>query len=173
VFIPFARKYENFTEENMKKLLGGIAILGLLAFLLGGALAQTAHASALGRTATQMYDASKEITLEGSVSSIHSALPGKAPGTHLLVATSKGTVDGLLGPYALLGSNRVSVAAGTHVKMVGVMANVHGNQVFLVRTIDTGSHVYTIRSAHGFPLLPDAVQPTKNINFVAPKGDRQ
>jgi hypothetical protein len=56
--------------------------------------------------------------------------------------------------------------------MVGVMANVRGDDVFLVRTIDTGSQVYTIRSPHGFPLIPDAVQPTKSINFVSPKGGR-
>lgn len=154
----------------MNKLSGFLWCLGLGAFLLVCLPAQAA--SVANRVATPLYDVSKEVTLEGNVSTVKAFMPGHIPGGHMLVLTSKGTIDGHLGPYVLNGKNRISVTVGAHVKIVGVMATIRGNQVFLVRTIDTGANKYTIRSEHGFLLIPGAVQPTKSINFVSPKGGR-
>ncbi len=154
----------------MSKLLGGLWCAAFLAFLLLCAPARAANASK--KIAAPLYDVSKEVTLEGNVTTVSASVPGNVKGGHIFVSTSKGTIDGHLGPFALAGKNSISVPAGSHVKLVGVMATVGGRQVFLVRTIDTGSTKYTIRSEHGFPLIPNAVQPTKSINFVNSKGGR-
>jgi hypothetical protein len=154
----------------MNRWLGGLWCVGLLACVPLLASAQTATVTK--RVATPQYDVSKEVTLEGSVTNIAAFVPGNIPGGHMVVSTSKGTIDGHLGPYALRGKNRISIPPGTRVKMTGAMATVRGNPIFLVRTIDTGATTYTIRSVHGFLLIPGAGQPTKSINFVSPKGGR-
>jgi len=150
----------------MKKVLGGLGCVSLLVFLLVGAFAQAATATAPKRVATPRYDPSKEITLEGNVTSVKKYVPGNLTGGHMFVATSKGIVDGHLGPFALNGEHRISVSAGEHVKMVGVMTTVKTRQVFLVRTIDTGNNKYVIRGEHGFPLILGAMQATKNLTLV-------
>jgi hypothetical protein len=159
-------------EGKMKKVLGGLGGLSLLAFVLVTASAQAASDTAAKKIATPAYDASKEITLEGNISSVNKFVPGKLMGGHVFVATSKGTIDGHLGPFALNGTHSVALAAGQHIKMVGVMTTVRGSQVFLVRSVDTGTNKYEIRNEHGFPLLLGAQQPTKNITFVTKGGAR-
>ena len=149
----------------MKKLFGGWGWWSLLAFLLVSVSAQSATVVAPRKIAAPIYDATKETTLEGNVTSVNEFLPGKLPGGHLLVATSKGTIDGNLGPFALRGAHRISVSAGAHVKLVGVMASIKGSEVFLVRTIETGETTYTIRNAHGFPSLMGARQPDKKVSL--------
>ncbi len=150
----------------MKKVLGGLLFVSLLAFLLVSISTQAATEIAPRRVATPRYDASKEVTLEGNVSSVRESVPGKLVGGHMFVATAKGTIDGHLGPFALRGSHRISIASGAHVKMVGVMTSVKGSPVFLVRTIDTGKTTYTLRNEHGFPMLLGARQPTKNLYIL-------
>jgi hypothetical protein len=152
----------------MKKVLGGFVYLSLLAFLLTASSAQAATTTVPKRVATPAYEVSKEITLEGNISSVNKFVPGKLMGGHVFVATSKGTIDGHLGPFALNGTHKVALSAGEHIKMVGVMTTVKGSQVFLVRSIDTGTSKYTLRNEHGFPLLMGARQPTKNITFFTP-----
>ncbi len=150
----------------MKKVLGGFGCLGLLAFLLASVSAQAATVVAPRRVATPEYNASKEITLEGNVTSVKGSVPGRLAGGHMFVATSRGTIDGHLGPYALRGTHRISVATGAHVTLVGVMTTVKGSQVFLVRTVNTGAKTYTIRNIHGFPILLSATQPTKQLTAL-------
>ena len=123
-----------------------------------GQTAQRATASA----ATPRYDASKEIAVEGTVASILSTpTAGLLAGAHALVATSSGTVDAHLGNYALKGANPLVLTAGQHVRLVGVMAAVRGRPVLLVRTVQTGGGVYTVRNAHGFPLRSGSASATR------------
>ena len=51
---------------------------------------------------------------------------------------------------ALQGPKAIAVKAGDSVKLVGVMATVNHNQIFLVRTVEAGGHTYTIRNERGF-----------------------
>ena len=149
----------------MKNSLEGLGCSSLLVFLLVSVSAQSATVVAPRKPAARIYDATKEISLEGNVTSVNEALPGKLPGGHMLVATSKGTIDGNLGPFALRGVHRISVAAGAHVKLVGVMTSIKGNEVFLVRKIEAGGVTFTIRNAHGFPALTGARQPDKKVGL--------
>lgn len=149
----------------MKRALGGLGCLSLSAFLLVSVSAQATTVVAPRRVAAPIYDAGKEIMVEGNVTSVSESLPGKLPGGHIFVAASKGTIDGNLGPFALRGSHRISVPSGAHVKLVGVMASIRGNEVFLVRKIEMGDTTYTIRNAHGFPAVMGARQPDKKIGL--------
>jgi hypothetical protein len=154
----------------MTKLLRRLWCVGVPALLL---VCATVNAGTDTKSApTPLYDVSKETTVEGKVSSVSVAVPGNIRGGHIFVTTSSGTVDGHLGPFALSAKNHMVIPVGTNVKIVGVMATVGGKQIFLVRTIDTGETKYTIRTEHGLPIIPGAVQPSKSINFVSPKGAR-
>ena len=101
------------------------------------------------------YDASKEVTLEGTVESLTTKpVTGKMLGGHLMVATSKGTVDGQIGGFVLRGSHAFTATPGEKVKITGVMTTFHGQQAFLVRTIQTPDRTVVVRDAHGFFVLP-------------------
>jgi hypothetical protein len=78
-------------------------------------------------------------------------------GGHLMVATSKGTVDAHVG-RRLAGRNAIAVKAGDSVKLVGVMTTQNNSQVFLVRTAEDGGHTYTIRTEKGFLITPVAAR---------------
>jgi len=102
-------------------------------------------------------DVSKEITLNGTVSSLLAKpQPGMIMGAHLLFATTSGQVDASLGSFALRGKDALSASAGQQVAITGVMKTIKNQQVFLARTVKVGDQVYTIRNEHGFPLSPEA-----------------
>jgi hypothetical protein len=132
-----------------------IASIGLLS-IAGAAKAQTATQTGVHPTkapAPARYVASKEETLEGTVSSVVTKpTAGMLIGAHVILATPKGNVDGHLGTYAMKFTNPVSLTPGERVQMTGVMTTSGGNRVFLVRTVQAGSHVYKIRNDHGFLL---------------------
>jgi hypothetical protein len=103
------------------------------------------------------YQADKEVTLEGTVESlITKPVAGKPLGGHLMVATSKGTVDGQIGAYVVRGSQALAATPGEKVKITGVMTTIHGQQAFLVRTIQTPERTVVVRDAHGFFVFPGA-----------------
>jgi DNA/RNA endonuclease YhcR with UshA esterase domain len=101
------------------------------------------------------YEAGKEVTLEGTVESLTTKpVAGKMMGGHLMVATSKGTVDGQIGGFVLRGSHAFTATPGEKVKITGVMTTFHGQQAFLVRSIQTPDRTVVVRDAHGFFVLP-------------------
>ena len=135
----------------------GLVVFPFAIFLFFGWLAvpagaQTATTAKAARPAP-LYDASKETTLAGTVSNVVTKPgAGMIAGGHLTVATGQGAVDAHVG-RALQGPNAIAVKAGDSVKLVGVMATVNHNQIFLVRSVEAGGHTYTIRNERGF-LLP-------------------
>jgi hypothetical protein len=141
-----------------------LALFPFAIFLFFGWLAaptgaQTAASVNAARPAP-VYDASKEVTLTGTVSNVVSKpSAGMIAGGHLIVATAKGPVDAHVG-RRLSGTNAIAVKAGDSVKLVGVMATLNHNQVFLVRTAEAGSHTYTIRTKNGFLIVPVAARET-------------
>ncbi len=135
-----------------------LALFSFALFLFSGwfvapAGAQTA-ATVNATHLTPLYDASKEVTITGTVSNVVTT-PGAnmIGGGHLIVATAKGPVDAHVG-RRLAGKNAIAVKAGDSVKLVGVMATINHNQVFLVRTAADAGHTYTIRSEKGFLVTP-------------------
>ncbi len=142
----------------MKKLLGGFCLLTALVISSLAAPVYAEHGVSFKRTViAPRYDARHEVTLEGTVQSlVNKPAPGMMLGAHLMVTTSKGTVDAHVGNFVTRGPNALSLASGQHVKIVGVMATIHSRQVFLTRTIETGDRTVAVRDAHGFLIVPGA-----------------
>jgi hypothetical protein len=137
----------------MKRLFAGLYALALISLisLQLPVQAQTAERS----VGPLSYDASKEVTLNGTVLSVLAKpSPGMVMGSHLLLATPSGPVDTSLGRFGLMGKGALSVAPGQQVEVTGVMKTVKDKQVFLARTVKVGGEVYTIRNEHGFPVSP-------------------
>jgi hypothetical protein len=118
-----------------------------------------AAASATKVAAHFSYDATQEVTLSGTVTSVLTkAAPGMMTGSHLLLETQSGPVDASLGRFALTGYGAVSVSTGQKVEATGVMRTIKDKAVFLVRTVTAGNEVYSIRNEHGSLLSPQARQ---------------
>ena len=103
------------------------------------------------------YDKTQEVTVKAAVSSVLARPePGMIAGSHLLLVTPSGTVDASLGRFGLAGKGALSVAAGEQVEATGVMKTLMNKQVFVVRTVTVGGHVYTMRTEHGIPVSPQS-----------------
>lgn len=140
-------------------ILFSFAILLLVGWLAVPAGAQTAAAVNAARLAP-LYDASKEVTITGTVSNVVTKPgAGMIAGGHLIVSTAKGSVDAHVG-RRLAGTNAIAVKSGDSVKLVGVMATENHGEVFLVRTAEAGGHTYTIRTEKGFLVTPVAARGT-------------
>jgi hypothetical protein len=140
----------------MKKVLGGLGLLTLLAFSAVAASASSDHATApKRRVLASRYDASKEVTIEGTVQSVvKKPTRGMLMGEHLMLSTSKGTVDAHVGDFILKGPNAVSFSNGQAIKVVGAMSTIDKHEVFLVRTVELGSRTIQVRSPKGFLIVP-------------------
>jgi len=146
-------------------------IIAIIVLVLVGWLAVPAGAQIKATPDTArpgpVYDASKEITLTGTVNNVVKQPTGEMiAGAHLIVATKQGAVDAHIGSHALHGPKAMAVKAGDSVKLVGVMATINHNQVFLVRTVEDGGHTYTIRNENGLlvtqmPARGDSTTPLK------------
>jgi hypothetical protein len=141
----------------MKRVFGRIGLVALAAFAM---LAVAAHADTFtakrNSAFAPRYDANREVTLEGTVTNVVKTKGGILAGGHLVLVTSKGTVDGALGPFALRGAHAIPIAAGDNVKVVGVMTTIRNLKMFLVRTVENANHTYTVRNERGIPLLAGA-----------------
>lgn len=100
------------------------------------------------------YDASQEITIHATVLRVvQNGGAGSLSGGHLILAGANGSMDGVLGPFALRGLHAMKITAGEKVTVVGAPATIRNIKVFLVRSVVDGSRTYNIRSVHGVPLL--------------------
>ena len=147
------------------RLIAGGLLAGLLFAIVN--LPLTAQPA---REAHPFYDITKEATISGAVSSVlarHSA--GTIPGAHLLLATASGQVDASLGRWGFQGKGALSVRVGQQVELTGVMKTIREKQVFMVRTVKVGSHVYTIRNEHGIAVSPQARE--RMAHQAGQKGD--
>jgi hypothetical protein len=132
----------------------GSLVLMALACLALPAGAQT-KPSAARPSGPFSYDVSKEITLNGTVTSVLAkSEPGMVMGAHLVFGTSSGRVDASLGRWALIGKGALSVNAGQQVAVTGVMKTLRNQQVFLARTVKVDGQIFTIRNEHGIALSP-------------------
>jgi hypothetical protein len=139
----------------MKRLFAGLYALALISLI---SLQLPVQAQTAERSVGPFgYDASKEVTLNGTVLSVLAKpSPGMVMGSHLLLTTPSGPVDASLGRFGLMGKGALSVAPGQQVEVTGVMKTVKDKQIFLARTVKVGGEVYTIRNEHGFPVSPQA-----------------
>ena len=103
------------------------------------------------------YDAAKEVTLNGTVANVVTKpSEGMMMGAHLLLETGSGQLDASLGPWGLAGKGAPSVTVGQEVVVTGIVKTVNNRQIFVVRTINAGGKLYTIRNRHGVLVSPQA-----------------
>ena len=146
----------------MKRILQG---LGFAALLVLASTAGPAHAQSTTATNTSSvplrYDVSKEVTFAATVQSVPAkSSHGFTSTSGLMLQTASGTVQGSLTQFTLSGKEALSITAGEHVQVTGVMTTTMQNkQVFLIRTIEINGRTYAIRNERGFPLA----HPASNI----------
>lgn len=150
----------------MKKLLGGLGLLTLMAFSVFTGPSQAATATKRIVTPKYQYDASKEVTLKGTISSVvKKPSSGMLVGEHLMLTTSSGSVDAHVGSYISRDKHLNSLASGQSISAVGVKMNVNGREVFIVRTIDADGRTITVRNQKGFLVgaAPQSTNKTKHV----------
>jgi len=141
----------------MKPLSTGLCTVVVFLLISSQGPTQAQTAAAAGAAGPVSHNATAEVTLTGTVSSVLTkAAPGMIVGSHLLLATAYGEVDASLGRFGLQGEGAVSVAAGQQIEATGVMKTIRDKSFFLVRSIKVGGEVYIVRNKHGFPVSPQA-----------------
>jgi len=158
----------------MKKLLGGLGLLTLMAFSVFTVPSQAAAATKkITITPKHTYDVSKEVTLQGTVSSVvKKPTVGMLTGTHLMLATSNGSVDAHIGSYAGRDKHLDSLSQGESIKAVGMMTKTKHGEVFIVRTVETGGNTYTVRNKNGFFVGPASPRAKTNGKLRVQGGSR-
>jgi hypothetical protein len=159
-----------FGRCKMTRLRAAVELLLLSALIC---IALPTSAQTISAVATHpsplSYDVSKEITLNGSVTSLLAKPePGMVMGAHLVIATSSGPVDASLGWFALRGKDGLSVSPGQEVAVTGVKRTINNRQVFLARTVKVDGQLFTIRNEHGLLLSPQARE-----RLSRPAGDKE
>jgi hypothetical protein len=151
-----ARKLKSSEEEfTMRNKLGGFCLLTALVITSLAAPLYASNKPFKRTVIAPRYQASKEVTMEGTIQSVvKKPTPGSMLGTHLMVSTSKGTIDAHIGTFVTRGSHGYSPAVGQSVKIVGVMTTVNHKEVFLTRSIESGNRTVQVRTAHGFLIVP-------------------
>jgi hypothetical protein len=132
-----------------------IVFLAALPFA-GGA---SAFAQPAGGDQTRpRYDLSAETTVTGTIQSVEQITDGSGAGrrglvgTHLVLETGKETVAVHLGPKAFLDEQKVAIAKGETVEIVGSRVTVDGDGVLIAKSVKKGETVWTLRDASGLPL---------------------
>lgn len=141
---------------------GILQVLGFVALLALALNAGSVHAQATAATTTSSvplrYDVTKEVTFAATVQNVPSKSPhGFTSTSGLTLQTASGTVQGSLTQFTLSGKEALSITAGEHVQVTGVMTTTMQNkQLFLIRTIEINGRTYAIRNERGFPLAHPA-----------------
>jgi hypothetical protein len=140
----------------MSKWLGGLTLITVFVVASLAVPLSADTSKTFKRTySPPLYDAAKEVTIEGTIQSVvKKPTPGLMLGAHLMVSTSKGVVDAHIGGFVLQGQHPYSPSVGGTVKLVGVMATVNQKQVFLTRTIESGDATFQVRTEHGYLIMP-------------------
>lgn len=103
-----------------------------------------------GRPPMMTYDATREVTLQGTVTAVQ--LGTRGPGTFVTLTFQSGstTWEVLAGPESALKRAGLALAQGDALTLVGVG---QGSQ-FMARTLAKGEVVVTLLDAQGRPVRP-------------------
>ncbi len=113
--------------------------------------AAISKANAEGRNHA-LYDATKEVSLQGTVASFTENSKQFPPGAHVVVQTSAGPVDAHLGDARLLKLNNMTIAQGASIRIIGESVTTPQGTFFLARLIQQGAQLVVVRNAQGFPV---------------------
>src|SRR5215813_7084720 len=148
--------------SSMRAGLAVYAGAGLLAgvFLFASTVnAQRTAASAAAQSKAiaegrnhSAYDASREVSLQGTVAKFTENSTGFPVGAHVLVQTASGQVDVHLGDPRLLKLNNMTIAEGANIRIIGEQVETNQGTFFLARLVQQGTLVVAVRTMTGMPL---------------------
>jgi hypothetical protein len=111
-----------------------------------------------------LYDASREVSLQGTVAKFTENSTDFPPGAHVLVQTSSGQTDVHLGNPRLLKSNNMTIAQGASIRIVGEPVTTNQGTFFLARLVQIGTQVVAVRSTTGIPLMRSGARVTASAS---------
>jgi hypothetical protein len=103
-----------------------------------------------------LYDASKEVSLQGTVAKFTENSIDLPRGAHVLVQTSSGQIDVHLGDPRLLKLNNMTISQGASIRIIGEPVTTNHGTFFLARLVQQGAQVIAVRTTQGFPVWPSA-----------------
>jgi hypothetical protein len=129
----------------------------LLLFMLACSLALCLSASAQQAKPSDAqllrnYDASREISLVGTVVKYETASAIPPMGAHVTIQTASGQVDVHVGNAKVLEANHLILNAGDNVRIVGEPMALGEGTYFAARIVQKGTQGVAVRNARGFPL---------------------
>lgn len=136
-----------------ERIRTGIFVLAAVLALCLPAGAQ--QAAQLDAQRLQSYDASREVTLVGTVVKYEASSSAPPMGAHLLVQTASGQVDVHLGNARVLQASHLELKAGDNVRIVGESLAFGDGTFFAARIVQKGMQAVAVRSTKGFLLKPD------------------
>jgi hypothetical protein len=102
------------------------------------------------------YDTKAETTLQGTVDEVKAVsgmISGRSmQGTHLMLTTGAETIEVHLGPSWFLKENKIEIAKGDTVEIIGSRKKIGEADALLAREIHKNQTVWTLRDANGLPL---------------------
>ena len=105
-----------------------------------------------------LYDASREVSLQGMVAKFTENSTDLPVGAHVLVQTSSGQTDVHLGDPRLLKLNNMTISQGASIRIIGEPVTTNQGTFFLARLVQIGTQVVAVRSTTGMPLARAGVR---------------
>jgi hypothetical protein len=135
--------------KTARVVAGLLTLLTVLTLLTAPLVAGTAPESRVVQGRASAYDATREVTLQGTVQEVVTArVIGSPVGVHLLVSGPQGTVDVHAG-LSLTRETMKALQAGSPVQIVGAMTLLNGKQYLLARLLTVNGRTITLRAAGG------------------------
>ena len=97
------------------------------------------------------YDATRETTLQGSVTSVDIQTRGPGRMVTLILQVDSTSWRVLVGPEEILNRQNISYAAGDALTVLGAPATGPEGQIFMARRITKAGATLTLLDAHGRP----------------------
>jgi hypothetical protein len=132
---------------------------------LAGALVLPGIASAQQKTAviqtSRAYDVSREVTVQGTVSSFTESASTPPLGAHVVVQAASGPVDVHLGDAKLLQAKHITLSVGDSVRIIGENLPYGNGTQFFARILQKGTQAVALRGVHALPVRPMAQTSSK------------
>ena len=135
-----------------QNLTATLVLAGALAFCASAGAQQSS--SQTDTAHLQSYEASRELSVVGTVVKFDPASSAAPIGAHLLLQTSSGQLDVHLGNAKVLQANHLDLNVGDNVRIVGETLALGDGTYFAARIVQKGTQAVAVRNAKGFPLTP-------------------
>jgi hypothetical protein len=154
-------------KMNMKRLLAVATIVCVAAV---AATTAPAFAQRRGGMGQMMYDTTTETTLKGTVEEVKTVsgmmggggrmAPGGRTGAqgmammqgiHVMLKTDAETLEVHLGPSAFLKDQKIEIAKGDALEIVGSRIKIGKSEALIAREVRKGQTSWTLRDANGRP----------------------